>query len=218
MTSEFTIDLHTHTVFSDGHNSPYRMALRTKEFGHTALVITDHFYVNSTDAWCSINTNKMQMLRRLAREAKEILPVIIGIELTIGGEEVLVFGTEMVNRIIESTEFGIHVDIPTICDWKKELNSAFILCHPSNHKYWDDLLHILDGYEMYNSGQCCFKFDRDLGCLKGLPGWCNSDSHHVATFRLGHNVVDTKIEDESTLIDYIRSGKQPGHVVTRIHE
>ena len=208
MQNKYKINLHSHTFFSDGKNSPYRMALTAKELGFTALVITDHFYTGSTSEWCSINTEKMKLLKMAAEEAKEIIPVIIGIELAIEGEEVLVFGSAMVNRIMTVEESGFKVTVEALRDWKKYVEAAFILCHPGNEENWQKLLPILDGFEHCNKGFDWFP-SRDFGCLEGLTRWCNSDAHEYDELSRGFNLVDSKITVESDLIRYIKREKQP---------
>jgi predicted metal-dependent phosphoesterase TrpH len=205
---EYNINLHAHTIFSDGHNTPLAMAMEARELGFSALVLTDHFYGES-GLWCSLNSEKMALLRRSKPEVKELIPVIIGIELGFGGEEILTFGSAMINTIIQYREKGHELTLDLLLEWKKILDSAFILCHPGNIKNWSALRPLLDGYEAYNSGQDYFRDGRDLGALEGLPGWCNSDAHSVEGLCRGWNIVDTKIETESDLIRYIKRGRQP---------
>lgn len=206
--NQYKINLHAHTIFSDGRNSPYRMALAAKELGFTALVITDHFYSGNTSERCSINIEKMKLLKRAAEEAKEIIPVIIGIEYAIEGEETLVFGSAMVNRIMAAEESGFEVTVEALLDWKKQVEAAFILCHPGNEDNWQKLFPILDGFEEYNRGHGYFD-DREFGCLSKLPRWCNSDAHRHEDLTIGWNIVDSKITVESDLIRYIKRKKQP---------
>ena len=88
----YRINIHSHTVFSDGANGPLMMALAAKKAGMTALVITDHVYTREVSSdWGVLTRFQYPVLRRLVNEAKAILPVILGIELAIEGEEVLVF-------------------------------------------------------------------------------------------------------------------------------
>ena len=39
---DYKINIHAHTIFSDGYNTPYVMALKAKELGFSALVITSY--------------------------------------------------------------------------------------------------------------------------------------------------------------------------------
>lgn len=204
----YNINVHAHTIFSDGHNSPLGMAMEAKRLGFSALVLTDHFYGES-GLWCSLNSEKMALLRMAKQEAKKLIPVIIGIELSFGGEEILTFGSGMIYSIMAWREKGYELTLDLLLEWKKIYDSAFILCHPGNIENWTALRPLLDGYEAYNSGQDYFRDGRDLGALEGLPGWCNSDAHSVEGLCRGWNIVDTKIQSESELIRYIKRGRQP---------
>ncbi len=71
------IDLHTHTLFSDGELIPYELARRAAVLGYRALAITDHGDFSNMDL----------IIPRLVRVAVDLgaawgLSVIPGIELT----------------------------------------------------------------------------------------------------------------------------------------
>lgn len=208
----YRINIHAHTIFSDGANTPYRMALEAKRIGLTSLVVTDHYYGPEYNIGESITRNKMHLLEKACKEAKSILPVIIGLELAFGGEEMLVFGSAVIKEILNCGEQKTAFGMETLLQWKKKHDCAFILCHPGEEKNWEKLLPLLDGYEEFNSGDNMFKagdIERSRGCLSGLPGWCNSDAHNAGSLHRGHNIVDTKIETETDLIRYIKRRKQP---------
>ena len=205
----YKINIHAHTIFSDGQNTPYRMALEAKELGFTALVITDHYYASRPDEWCSLNLWKMHLLRRACKEAKQVLPVIVGIELAFGGEEILTFGSAVTQAIMEHVESGKELTMEYLLELKQKFDCAFVLCHPGKENNWKKLSPLLDGYERFNSGSDMFKHDRRLGPLESFPGWCNSDAHSVDGMARAYNVVDAKIETETDLIRYIKRGAQP---------
>jgi len=206
---EYKINIHSHTIFSDGLNSPYVMALKAKELGFTALVITDHFYGRKDDN--GLSKLKYRLLKEACREAKRVLPVIIGIEYTFGKEDVLIFGATFIKRILEFRPF--KPDINWMLDCKKAHNGACILCHPCRPKNWKYLRPLLDGYERYNSGADLFSRNRAFCSLQNLPSWCNSDAHRVKVLDWAYNTVDSKIETEGDLIKYIKRGKQPEHFI-----
>lgn len=209
----YKINLHAHTIFSDGINTPLGMALKAKELGFSALVITDHYYGPHPERtnW-TMDIRKMRLLKRARDEAKKVLPTIIGIELSFGNEEILTFGSAMIQRIMQHRDAGREITMEHLQKWKKSFNGAFILCHPQEEKNWSPLMPILDGYEQYNSGQDMFP-GRSLDCLSVLPGWCNSDAHVAHALPMGYNLVDSKIETEDDLIKYIRKGKQPRYAL-----
>jgi predicted metal-dependent phosphoesterase TrpH len=216
MKQKYKINIHAHTLFSDGANSPLGMAIEANRLGFTALVITDHYY-GDTDQWCSVNVQKMRLLKKACEEAKKILPVIIGVELVFGGEELLTFGSAMIQDIMRHRDAGNELTMELFLKWKRRHDSAFVLCHPGKVENWEVLRPLLDGYEEYNSGSSMFRIERgqggvterDRGALVGLPGWCNSDAHQVAGLARAYNIVDAKIENETDLIRYIKRGAQP---------
>jgi predicted metal-dependent phosphoesterase TrpH len=203
----YKINIHTHTIFSDGANTPYVMAQKAKELGFSALVITDHLY-KEANTWFSLNLDRLGTLKRACIEAEKIMPVILGVELAIGNEEILVFGKDAVYALVQNNSRGGVNDISTLLRIKGEFNSAFILCHPFMEENWEEILPVLDGFEAYNSGNNMFK-DREYGCLGHLPRWSNSDAHMAKHLGRGYNLVEDCIETEEDLISYIKSGKQP---------
>ncbi len=71
------IDLHTHTIFSDGELIPSEMARRAQDRGYRALAITDHGDHSNVDF----------IVPRVAKACRKLsdalgMPVIPGIELT----------------------------------------------------------------------------------------------------------------------------------------
>jgi hypothetical protein len=174
------------------------MAVRAKELGFSALVLTDHVYRKENSEYGMV-PEKWKAYGRAVHEAKEILPVIVGCEVPYKGEEVLVFGSTAVKEIW--TNFGI---VDTITDLKKRHNCAVILCHPNNQ--YHEFLHELDGFERYNGGT---DFFRKRPPIEGIPGWCNSDAHSADRLEDGWNEVNKKITVEDELIHYIKKGVQP---------
>jgi len=206
---QYKINIHAHSIFSDGLNTPYIMALEAKRLGFTSLVITDHFYgfQLGKNNHFSMTVEKMKMLKRACIEAKKILPVIVGLEIPHFGQEVLVFGGEAIKNILKK-------GLPThegLIALKRETNCAIVLCHPSEDFDILELIEICDGYEQYNSGCDLFRNNRNRGGFRDKVSWCNSDAHHADSLEVGYNVVDSKITTESDLIKYIKSGKQPLH-------
>ena len=207
----YKINLHAHTMFSDGLNTPLRMALEAKEMGFSALVLTDHFYGDKFPE-VSMTKEKWVLFKKACREAREIIPVITGLEVPFLGEEVLIFGGSTIKHILENGP-PTKEDLVTFRGFK---DTAVILCHPS-HNY-NEVAPFVDGYEHYNSGSDFFRDDRDLGALEGMVSWCNSDAHSAGSMDSGYNIVGTKITTESQLVKYIKRGKQPTHVVRGVRK
>jgi histidinol phosphatase-like PHP family hydrolase len=69
------IDLHTHTIFSDGEFTPSELARRAMDLGHTAIAITDHVDFSNIDF-------VVPNLVKAAELSSYYIPVIPGVELT----------------------------------------------------------------------------------------------------------------------------------------
>ncbi len=206
----YKINIHAHTLFSDGMNTPISMAVKAKELGFSSLVITDHYY-GGDFCECSLNLEKYRLLKKACKEAKNILPIVTGMEVVFGGEEILCFGGGFINAILGFGEEASGIVSPTLeqmLEWKHLYGGATILCHPGNNENWVKILPLLDGFEHYNSGQNWFS-NRDFGVLDELPKWCNSDAHNFNGLDRGYNIVSHKIETEHDLINYIKSRRQP---------
>lgn len=202
---KYKINIHAHSIFSDGIASPYTMAIEAHRLGFTALVITDHFYGRKIPEFMSVNN--MRVLKKACREAREILPVIIGLEVPFMGQEVLIFGGAAIKSILENGKPSPR----ELQNLRKETGCAVVLCHPGQD--FEVTSPYIDGFEHYNSGSNLFENRlgdvRSFGTLEGKQRWCNSDAHQVPCMDKAYNIVDSKIENESDLIKYIKKGRQP---------
>ncbi len=201
---KYKINIHAHSMFSDGSASPYAMAVKAKELGFTALVLTDHFYGNDAAYdYCSMNIRTDHLHRQFCREASSVLPIIKGMEVPVGGEEVLVFGRGVIQRILDDGKLTIDAMV----EYRSTMDCAFILCHP--HMFYDKLIPHIDGYERYNSSVDQFSGrPGELVKFDGIQAWGNSDAHSLNGMDWAWNIVETKIETEEELIAYIKSGVQ----------
>lgn len=118
------IDLHTHTVFSDGVLIPSELVRRAQYMGHTGIGITDHVDVSNIDF-------VVPSIVRVARELNVVLTgikVIPGVELThipplhiarlaerarsLGAEIVVVHGETIVEPVVPGTNHAaLNADI-----------------------------------------------------------------------------------------------------------
>ncbi len=167
-------------------------------------MITDHYYGKGFPSYLSSSVSKesLLVLRKACQEARQILPVIIGLEVPVEGQEVLIFGGAAIKEIIKKGR-------PTregLIELRRTTGCAAILCHPRDD--FSELADAVDGFERYNSGVDFFQQGRDLGQLLGKQAWCNSDAHDVESLDIAYNIIDTKITDEADLVGYIKRGKQ----------
>lgn len=202
----YKLNIHSHTIFSDGINSPYKMALKSKEVNFSATVLTDHFYGHKLNEYrqsVSLNKDKYSVLMQSKVEIeKNIMPCIIGIEIPFMGQEVLIFGQ---NAIWDIFENGLP-DQERLLKMKE--SAAIVLCHPrAQLEIINAFLNYVDAFEHFNSGYDCFK-------IEGLPKtdkqrWCNSDAHREVVLANNYNILKKEIKTEADLINYIKSGEQP---------
>jgi len=69
------IDLHSHTIFSDGDLTPSELVRRAMELGHTAIAITDHVDVTNID-------HVVPNIVKAAELSSDYITVVPGVELT----------------------------------------------------------------------------------------------------------------------------------------
>nr|WP_319372919.1 histidinol phosphate phosphatase domain-containing protein [uncultured Methanobacterium sp.] len=110
------IDLHTHSIFSDGELLPSEIARRACVLGHQAVAITDHVDASNLDCvgrvinavldirdnWdieivpgAEITHAPSEIIPKLARKAKEL-----------GAEVIVVHGETLVEPVIEGTNWS----------------------------------------------------------------------------------------------------------------
>lgn len=78
------IDLHTHTIFSDGRDSAEEMVLAAIEKGLDVIGISDHSYTPFDPGYC-MNSERyeeyIETIRKLKEKYKDQIKVLCGIEL-----------------------------------------------------------------------------------------------------------------------------------------
>ena len=78
-----TQDLHTHTIYSDGNNTPEEMVLSAIEKGLRTFGISDHSYMDFDDSYClkkGIVEQYIKEIENLKTKYKEKIKVLCGIE------------------------------------------------------------------------------------------------------------------------------------------
>ena len=84
----FTVDLHTHSYYSDGSLSPYELVALAKEAGLHAIALTDHDNIDG--------------IREALKAGKELgVEVIAGIEfsaVSTGETHILGYGIDIENK------------------------------------------------------------------------------------------------------------------------
>jgi putative hydrolase len=123
------IDLHTHSLFSDGELTPAELARRFEVAGYRALAITDHGDQSNIDliiprlvAFCE-EVNRLEGIRlipgiELTHIQPELLPALISRSRKLGARLVVVHGETIVEPVAPKTNRMAIV------------SSADVLAHP----------------------------------------------------------------------------------------
>ncbi len=108
------IDLHTHSIFSDGELIPAELARRAVAMGYEAIAITDHMDHSNVDLI-------IPRIVKVARALKDVMPITVlpGAEIThvpprlipdiikearnLGAQMVIVHGETIVEPVVEGT-------------------------------------------------------------------------------------------------------------------
>jgi len=222
------INLHTHTNYSDGYATMREYVNLAKEQNHVALVITDHDYMLkrskisticiTTDEDTHIKQQQFidQILEASTITREEGFPVIVGLEISLGVEEALLFGQlaciDWFNYRKEINN-NIYKDDKLLRNFLIKHEHAIVLCHPYDISYADTNLmsfwDIFHGYEVKN----CIKTwnTSELNILKALmpnaKQYKNFDSHHLDHFNGECNSVNSYIGNEMELIQFIKGVK-----------
>jgi histidinol phosphatase-like PHP family hydrolase len=108
------IDLHTHSLFSDGELTPAELARRFEEAGYRALAITDHGDQSNIDliiprlvAFCE-EVNRSDGIRlipgiELTHIRPDAIPVLVGRSRKLGARLVVVHGETIVEPVAPRT-------------------------------------------------------------------------------------------------------------------
>ncbi|NOY65591.1 MAG: histidinol phosphate phosphatase domain-containing protein [Nitrospirae bacterium] len=108
------IDLHTHSIFSDGELIPAELVRRAESFGYRAIAITDHMDSSNMDfiiprtVRIAEELNRVQSVRvipgaELTHVHPELIPEKIRYARQLGAEIVVVHGETLVEPVKEGT-------------------------------------------------------------------------------------------------------------------
>lgn len=232
---EHRIDIHSHSKHSDGVSTVLEMALKCRDLGYSACVITDHdrphsYYESRVEAkWVS------RMIQ---------YPIIVGCEVSTRYGHCLLFGKkaieawyrekEALNRIDNIDDWCEHFKENVTKSWigdiiegqwiprrSKDLNYAMILNHPRGTDAFfenmrDSFFRMLSGFEVVNGTEdyretkpemveVIRKRFKEVG--KQAKEFKNSDSHSVGELGRASNKIAKRITNEENLILWI-NGKR----------
>lgn len=223
------LNLHAHSKYSDGRATMEQMIETYKNNGYVCAVLTDHDYcfLKYKDIWKSTEEMKpeegmkfaLEKFNKQLSEAKELqekynFPVIIGMEISLWGEEAVLFGKEAIIKWLSGDYFsakealvmGDEEQYKNLSCWKERY--GLIIVHPSmiKRKFLYEVAH---GFEIMNCGQ---DFSRglskqDIEKLKYPVPYKGADAHSTKMLTeeayQSNDVKNLLIKDENDIIDFI---------------
>ncbi len=226
----YKINLHAHSIYSDGNNIIDEIVAEYKKHDFSIAVITDHCYRKSSVFYDShlksISISPDTYLRAsedaLRASNRYSIPVVIGVEFDLGYNEMVVIGSDAIKYLLDQREAGIDICAKTMEYAKHKYNLSYILVHPNteirkNDKYFIEkrlTYPMLHAYELYN--RACKFFDDENPLpdyLEGKLALCNSDAHSLANISKYYNLFDSEPKNEYELINLINSCKGVKHVL-----
>ncbi len=108
------IDLHTHTVFSDGELIPFELIRRAENMGYTALAITDHMDASNIDFIIPMIVKAIEKIKPLVsmevfpgaeitHAPPELIPDLVKEARRLGAKVVVVHGETIVEPVKKGT-------------------------------------------------------------------------------------------------------------------
>lgn len=199
----YKINLHAHSIYSDGCDTIKDMAKECKYQGFSACVITDHVYRREG---MSLNSQLFEQALVEAKQAEvEVgIPVILGAEFVyVYGHEVLVFGTDAIRELLIIRQLMGYPGLSDFKNVKQKYRCGMILCHPGNMSVDSSMdTEVLDGFELYNSGCLHFR-DKIPNGLKYKTPFANSDAHWANYLCISYNETEFPVCDEHSLLDLV---------------
>ncbi|MHB8882891.1 MAG: histidinol phosphate phosphatase domain-containing protein [Thermodesulfovibrionales bacterium] len=108
------IDLHTHSIFSDGELVPFELIRRAEAFGYKALAITDHVDASNLDLIVPRIIKAIEMIRpfvsvevvpgaEITHAPPELIPDLVKEARRLGARIVIVHGETLVEPVKQGT-------------------------------------------------------------------------------------------------------------------
>jgi len=177
------IDIHTHSSYSDGYNTPKEMVKYAKKIGLDGIAITDHNEIKG-----SLNAMKY---------ASDDFKVIPGIEVSAKEGHIICLGVEEV--------FETYTPADEVIERVHELGGVAIAAHPYDRfrRGVGDLIFKLDfdAVELYNGHTLLtYKSTKDIIEKIELPVTGGSDAH------IAEDIGCVFIEVDDDIINSIKHG------------
>ncbi|MCC7550080.1 MAG: histidinol phosphate phosphatase domain-containing protein [Methanobacterium sp.] len=187
------IDLHTHSIFSDGELLPSEIARRAHVLGHQAVAITDHVDATNIDCVGKVINAVLDIRENwdieiipgaeITHAPAEIIPKLARKARELGAEIIVVHGETLVEPVIEGTNWSA-VNCPEVD----------VLAHPG----------------LITHEEACLAKENDIALeISARRGHSLGNGHVVQVAQeVGANlVVDTDTHAPEDLINYEMASK-----------
>jgi len=193
-------DLHIHSTFSDGRNSPEEILLKALEKELDVISITDHdTFSGSIRALKAVKSMQLDIV------------IIIGAEIRTTAGDILVYCSDAPLEIIPR-------DPLELADMAHEHGCIVAPAHPFDtrrkgigrlayDRKWD-AIEVYNAYSDPLSNRRAEQVARELG----VPGLANSDAHVVDAIGAAYNIIEVSSRDGEAVLKAIKDGR-----VTPIH-
>ena len=184
------IDLHVHTVYSDGYGTVGEVLETAKDRGLDGLAITDH---ETLEGYFEARASDCDLL---------VLP---GFEVETDAGHVLVLGLERLPPVVGKMGYE------ELIWWARGLGGLTVLAHPAAGRFrlkrWMDSKP--DVVEVFNASYPSGYFVRRglrLAERLGLPAVGGSDAHHPQMVGDAFTVVEVGSLNSGVVVEAIRGG------------
>jgi len=188
-------DLHMHSTFSDGRNSPEEILLAAVEKDLDVISITDH------DTF----SGALRALKA-AKSMQLDLVVIVGAEVRTTAGDILVYCSDSLPDTVPRDPFEL-------ADVAHGHGCIVVPAHPFDARRKGIGKLVYDGQwdaiEVYNAHSDPFSNHRAEQAARelGLPGIANSDAHVASAVGSAYNIIEADDRNADSIIDAIKTGR-----------
>ncbi|BEP16987.1 PHP domain-containing protein [Pyrofollis japonicus] len=188
-------DLHMHSTFSDGRESPKEIIIKAVEKGLSAISITDHDTFQGAI-----------VARNIVSEGSYDIVVLLGAEIRANEGDILIY-------CLEEPLEKIPRNALELLDTAHENNCLAVPAHPFDirRKGIGELVYEgkWDAIEVFNSMSDPISNQKAMEAARilNLPGLANSDAHVAEAIGSAYNIITVDDLSEAAIMEAIKSGR-----------